>query len=206
MNHLRFSGLTDAEQRQALESLLRGEPVIMDLLDRLETFSLRDGWLVSGAIYNTVWNLLTDRPPLTGIKDADIIYFDDGDLSYEAEDKVIEAGERHFAGVPLPVEIRNQARVHLWYERRFGRVFGAPLTHACASLERYASETHAVAVRLANGAMEIVAPFGLDHMFSFRIVPNTAMDNEETHQAKGLRAKSVWPEIELIPWEDARCV
>ena len=53
------------------------------------------------------------------IRDADFFYFDD-DTSWEAEDAVIRAGADLFADLPVPVEIRNEARVHLWYADRFG--------------------------------------------------------------------------------------
>ncbi|RUX51794.1 hypothetical protein EOA33_05065, partial [Mesorhizobium sp. M4A.F.Ca.ET.050.02.1.1] len=51
-----------------------------------------------------------------------------------------------------------------------------------------------------DGALELVAPFGLDDVFSFRITPNRVMDNQRTHEAKGKRAQECWPEIEVVPW------
>jgi hypothetical protein len=64
--------------------------------------------------------VVTNRPPSEGIKDYDLFYFDDSDLSWEAENEVIRAGEAAFRDLPVAVEIRNEARVHLWYEGRFG--------------------------------------------------------------------------------------
>lgn len=60
-----------------------------------------------------VWNVVTGRPPTSGIKDYDVFYFDGGDLSWEAEAAVIKAGWEVTAGLPAEVEIRNEARVHL---------------------------------------------------------------------------------------------
>ena len=37
-------------------------------------------------------------------------------------------------------------------------------------------------------------------MFSFRLVPNYALDNRETHEKKGARIKAVWPEVAVEPW------
>ena len=200
--HLRHAGASPERQRQALEDIVRAQPVLMDVLTGLRAMALPDAWLVSGAIYNAVWNHLTGRPALTGIKDVDLIYFDGADLSYEAEDRAIKAAEVVFAGLPLPVELRNQARVHLWFPQRFGIVV-TPLTHSTQSLTRYASRTHAVAIRLeADDTMTIEAPFGLDDLFAFRITPNAVLDNRAAHDAKGARAKSVWPEITVVPWPD----
>ena len=68
---------------------------------------------------------------------------------------------------------------------------------------RYASKTHSVAVRLeADDTLTILAPFGLDDIFSFRVVPNPALMNRPAHDAKGARAKAQWPEITVVPWPD----
>jgi hypothetical protein len=200
MTHLRFAGRPHDEQVTALETIVRGEPLLMAVLEGLRDLDLPDWLLVSGAIYNSVWNALTGRPSLTGIKDIDVIYFDDTDLSYEAEDKVIGAVDARFAQLPVPVEVRNQARVHLWFPKKFGTNY-PQLTRAAQSLDYYASRTHAVAVRLdVDGTLDVVAPFGLNDIFSFRVIPNHALDNRKAHVEKGARAKAVWPELIVEPW------
>jgi hypothetical protein len=201
-SHLRYSGRSQAEQRAALEAIICSSPLLMAVLEGVRQDGLPEPLLVAGAIYNLVWNRLTGRPDHTGINDIDVVYFDDSDLSYEAEDRVIKRLDRRFAGLPLPVQVRNQARVHLWFPQKFGVPF-APLTSSAEMLGRYASKTHAVGVRLeADDRLTLVAPFGLDDIFSFRIVPNPVLRNKPAHETKGARAKSVWPELTVVPWED----
>ncbi|MCD7060466.1 nucleotidyltransferase family protein [Pelagibacterium xiamenense] len=198
--HLKWAGRPDDEQRAALEAIVRGHAVLMEVLEGLRAMELPDHLVGSGAIYNAVWSHLTGKPLLTGTKDIDVIYFDDSDLSYEAEDAVIRSVVSRFAHLPVPVEVRNQARVHLWFPERFGFAV-PPLERTKDALLRYASKTHAVAIRLeADGALTIEAPFGLDDMFAFRITPNRSLDNKYTHHEKGARAKAIWPEIEVVPW------
>jgi hypothetical protein len=200
--HLRFSGADADTQREALEAIIRAQPVLMDVLEGLRSLALPDHLLVAGAIYNEVWNYLTSRPALTGVNDIDVFYFDASDTGWDAEDRVIKALDQRFAGLPVPVQVRNQARVHLWFEQKFGSPF-SPLTSSAEMLGRYASKTHAVGARLDDdGRMAIVAPFGLDDLFSFRMVPNPVLDNRVSHTAKGLRAKTIWPELTLIPWPE----
>ena len=202
-DHLRYSGAGEAAQRAALAAIVRSSPLLMEVLRGLRDDGLADHLLVAGAIYNLVWNRLTGRPDLTGINDIDVFYFDDRDLSYEAEDLVIRRLAARFAHLPLPVQVRNQARVHLWFPQKFGVPFG-PLRSSGEMLGRYASRTHAVAARLeADDSLTIVAPFGLDDIFSFRITPNPVLMNKPAHDAKGARAKSVWPELTVVPWEEA---
>ncbi|HEV7275774.1 MAG TPA: nucleotidyltransferase family protein [Devosiaceae bacterium] len=198
--HLRYSGRGKAVQAAALEKMVRAEPVLMEVLTLARQLALPDCWLVSGAIYNSVWNVLTGRPSLRGVKDIDLFYFDAKDLSYEAEDVVIRAAAPIFAHLPLPVEIRNQARVHLWYERRFGQPY-APLRTSREAIDRFASTTHSVGLQLDHrDRLLVYAPYGLDEMFSFRLTPNRAQDNRRTHEAKAARALTLWPELQVEAW------
>ena len=200
--HLRYAGAAPESQRQALAAIIRDQPMLMAVLEQLRDMALPDHLLVAGAIYNSVWNALTGRAALTGINDIDVIYFDDRDLGWDAEDRVIKALEARFADLPIPVQARNQARVHLWFEQKFGIAF-PPLTSSSQMLGRYASKTHAVGARLDDaGGLEIVAPFGLDDLFSFRMVPNPVLDNRVAHASKAERAKAIWPELTIIAWPD----
>jgi hypothetical protein len=129
-----------------------------------------------------------------------VSYHDASDISYGPEDRVIRALAWRFADLPVPVLVRNQARVHLWFPQKFGQSF-EPLSSSAEMLLRYASKTHAVAARLeADDTITIHAPFALDDIFSFRIVPNHVLANRPAHEAKGARAKSVWPELTVEPW------
>ena len=83
--------MTDAE----LAQLIRQNPVNAALLDRLPGLGVAQGTLVAGALFQTVWNLRSGRPPQEGIRDYDVFYWHD-DLSYEAEDRVIRRADSLF--------------------------------------------------------------------------------------------------------------
>ena len=171
-----------------LEAIIRSDPDLMAVLERLREAALPNWRIVSGCLYQTVWNVLTDRPRGTGIADIDVIYHDAGDVSWEAEDRII----RRFGP---PLQIRNQARVHLWYEKHFGVPY-APLRSADESLSRYPVIVQAVGIRLEDdGRLDIVAPFGLQDVFAMVMRPNPAFPHRATFDAKVARAKAVWPEV-----------
>jgi hypothetical protein len=200
MSHLRFATSSLQEQQAALVSIIRSEDWLMDALRKARTLGVEDDWIVAGAIYNTVWNRLTGRPSLHGIKDIDLFYFDPSDLSYEAEDRIIRRGDTLFAGSPVPVEIRNQARVHLWFGRHFGFEI-EPIRDCRDSIGRFASIGYCIGVRLGDeDNIEVFAPYGLADLFSFRIRPNRFCDNRRTHEKKAARAMSHWPELTVDPW------
>lgn len=145
----------------------------MRVLETARALAVPDWLLFSGAVYQAVLNRLTARPAEHGIKDYDLGYFDGSDLSYEAEDRVIR---RVAAALPETlrsiVEVRNQARVHLWFEAHFGEPY-TPLSGTAEALERFVSPTFAVGVRLdADGRLHIEAPFGLADLFALRLRRN----------------------------------
>src|ERR1700720_3532825 len=164
---------SESELHERLTAVLRATPPLMQVLSVARRLNLPDWLVFSGAVYQPVLNHLTGRALDYGIKDYDLGYFDASDLSYDAEDAIIRRVKAVFKE-PLRsmVEVRNQARVHLWFEAKFGEAYG-PLSSTAEALERFASATFAVGVRLeSDDRLYIVAPFGLANLFVLRLVPN----------------------------------
>jgi hypothetical protein len=178
-----------------LEAILRAAPSLMQVLETARELALPDWLVVSGAVYQRVFNHLTGRDPDYGVKDYDLAYFDASDISYDAEDAVIQRAAAAFAP-PLRdlVEVRNQARVHVWFEDHFGEAY-APLSCSAEALERFVSSTCSVGVRLGDdGRMIIVAPFGLEELFAMRMRPNPIRRTGGFERAAAAM-KSRWPEL-----------
>jgi uncharacterized protein len=142
-----------------------------------------------------VHNHLTGRPLDHGIKDYDLAYFDASDPSYEAGDLVIRQVRAAF-NEPLRsmVEVRNQARVHLWFEAKFGEPY-PPLSYTAKALERFTSATFAVGVRLEpDDRLHIEAPFGLTDLFALRLRLNPR--RKTVHFAStATDVQRRWPEL-----------
>ena len=193
-------GSSEESRHTALREIIANTDELMDILKTIKASHIPDSWLVSGGLYQTVWNTLSSYPASHGIKDYDVIYFDGTDLSYEAEDKIIRQFNRLLPALSDRLEVRNQARVHLWYEKKFGRPY-APLSCSMEALTTYASKTHAVAARLTSeGAIETYAPFGLANVFAMRLVPNYAVPNKVTYDQKATRMKALWSQLTVVPW------
>src|SRR5277367_1327581 len=138
----------------------------MRVLLTIRALYLPDCLIMSGAVYQRVLNVLTKRAPDYGIRDYDVGYFDASDISYEAEDGVIRRVAAAF-DEPLrsAVEVRNQARVHVWFESHFGEPY-TPLSCTTEALERFVPPMFAVGVRLKHDdRLHIAAPFGLSDLF-----------------------------------------
>lgn len=182
-----------------LTDLVRADAGLMHVLTTVRALDLPDWRLVSGAVYQAVWNARTGRPVGYGVKDYDLAYFDASDLSYEAEDIVIK---RVVAAFDEPfrsqVEVRNQARVHLWFQDRFGEPYEA-LGSTDEALGRFVAPTFAVGVRLeADDSLTIAAPFGLDDVFAMTIRPNPNRPRAKGWAKAVDSARARWPELTVI--------
>lgn len=182
-----------------LEAIVRDAPSLMSVLRTSRRMALPDWLIVSGAVYQRVWNHLTARDPDYGIRDYDLAYFDP-DTSYEAEDIFIKRAAALF---PPPfdalVEVRNQARVHLWFADHFKTDEPYPaLSDSAEALTRFLAPAFAVGVRLeADDSLTVEAPFGLEDLFALRLSP-TARGKGESWARVVASAKARWPEITVV--------
>ena len=192
----------DEQLRHFKTALLRNQ-TLAEVLARAAGLGLPDWYLVAGCLFQTVWNVATGQPPEAGILDYDLAYFDRSDPSWAAEDAVIQAGNRVFAGLPAPVQIRNQARVHLWYEEKFGRSC-PPHDSTETAITTYEATTAAVGVRLLpGGRLRVYAPYGLSDIFDMMVRPNPVLASREVYEAKTARWQRQWPELTVLPWPAA---
>jgi hypothetical protein len=177
---------------------VRRNPVNRLILERLPGFGLADAWLVSGAVFQTVWNVLTGRAPHYGIKDYDIFYFDT-DTSWEAEDAVIHRVAAAVSDVGVSIEPRNQARVHLWYANKFGSAY-SPLRRATEGIDRFLARAAQVGVRPAEHGYEVYAPHGFADISTLTIRPNRCANfRPDLYEAKAVAWKARWPELCILP-------
>jgi uncharacterized protein len=186
-------------QIQALEEILMGSKLVREVLERSEKFDLPNWYLAAGAICQTVWNYGHGFPDAHELKDCDLVYCDTTDVSYEAEDVVIKQGEKIFGDLPVEVEIRNQARVYLWYEKRFG-VPTQPYEKTEEGINTFPATASAVGIRLDNGKLSVYAPYGLRDIFAMIVRPNKTLVTEAAYNAKVERWAKVWPRLKTMPW------
>ena len=187
----------EAELAEWLAAIVRGAPSLMRVLLTARALDLPDWLIMSGAVYQRVLNALTKQAPDYGVRDYDLGYFDSSDISYEAEDAVIRRVAAAF-DEPLrsAVEVRNQARVHVWFEGHFGESY-TPLSCTAEALERFVSPMFAVGVRLGpDDRLHVEAPFGLKDLFALRLRPNPWRPNRGFNRAAASAANR-WPEVSI---------
>lgn len=173
---------------------VKANPVNALLLDRLPSLNLPQGYLCAGSLFQSFWNVKSGLDIPHGIKDYDVFYYDP-DTSWEAEDAVITQARDLLGAIADKVEIRNQARVHLWYEARFGSPI-EPLTSSKHGIEQFLIECSCVGLALDDGSL--YAPYGLFDMASGRLKMNPANPKPELFLQKAQDYQSRWPWLQII--------
>ena len=173
-------------------------PVNQTIADELFRLALPDAWIVSGCLVQTVWNVLTARPVDYGIDDYDIFYFDP-EPSWQAEDAVIRRLQDSLAARGVKIEVRNQARVHLWYPQKHGLPYPA-LQSSTEGIDRFLTRNTQIGIRRTQGGYDVYAPNGFDDVERMIVRPNPGPNfSAESYNAKTARWKKLWPEITVLP-------
>ncbi len=167
------------------------------ILERFDRLALPQVWLTGGCLFQTIWNLQTGWPADRAIKDYDLFYFD-RDRSAAAEQAHRQAAASMFADLNVSLDIRNQARVPLWYEAKFGQP--CPDFHDTRDgIRNFLFTCSCIALRRNGaGATELFAPHGFDDLYQGRLRPNPLADHRDdlfTAKAKSYRAR--WPHLRL---------
>lgn len=193
--------LPRVRQRRAAQLFLKHillNRFIREILDGLPDLDVT-AWLTAGCLVQTAWNLQAQRRPHEGIDDYDLIYFDP-DVSWESEDRVIKRAAAVYGHLPIRIEIRNQARVPLWYRPKFLIDF-PPVRNAEHAVLRFPSRTTAIAVtRFVNGEYAFYAPFGFRDALMGRVRPNFRLPLEQVYNTKVARWRQEWPALRVEPW------
>ena len=191
--------LPSAEQKRELLDAVRASPLLCPILERWDELALPDCWLAAGAVAQTIWNSKLGKPHDHGIRDIDLVYFDENDLSKESEDAHAHRIWGLFPEVPVNLDVKNEARVHLWYAERFGEVI-APYRSSKDAITTFPTTATAFGLRCAGDKIEIYAPYGLADVLQLRIVANKKQITREVYLAKTMRWRELWPELEIVDW------
>ncbi|MFT4266308.1 MAG: nucleotidyltransferase family protein [Xenophilus sp.] len=180
--------------------LALANPANRAILDRLPALGLPDAWLVAGCLFQTVWNLRSGRTAAEGIRDYDLFYFDAADLSPEAEAAVGRRVQAACADLGVTLEVKNQARVHTWYEAWFGAPY-SPLRSAMEGIDRFLVDGTCVGLQAGDGGLTLYTPDGLDGLLHGVLRPNRRSPDARLYAAKARDYQRRWPWLAVLDAE-----
>lgn len=190
------------EQLEILEKILLQNKKLKEALEKLSTSNLKNYYIGAGAINQTVFNYYHGYETDYGIKDFDIVYFDE-DLSYEKEDKIIKEVNNLLKDINIECDIKNEARVHLWYKDKFGFEI-SPYSSVEDAISKWGTTITCIGVRLEKEKLKVFAPYGLNDLFTMTIKPVKKNFRQEQYEEKTLKWKEKWPLLTVIPWDESK--
>ncbi len=171
----------------------------MTVLEAVRVLRL-PGWCVGGGVIrNMVWDHLHAHAKPSFLADVDVAYFESASESERREEKL----ERQLATNMPDVcwDVKNQAKVHQWFERKFGYTV-PPLNSTFEAVGTWPETATAVGVCLtADDRLQILAPLGLDDLLSMVIRRNPTRVSVEIYRQRiaEKRYHERWPRVTVYP-------
>jgi hypothetical protein len=157
------------------------------------------GWWVGGGVLrDLVWDRLHGDFDPARVHDVDLAFYDPVDLSHAREVALEHALSARLPGVVW--DVKNQAAVHTWYQRRFG-VRVAPLGSVAEGVATWPETATAVAVRLdGDDRLEVLAPCGLADLLDgvCRRNPRRVTAEQYRRRLARKRVAERWPKVVII--------
>ena len=187
---------SDADRRR-LEAILRASTWFMGVLEAARAVNAPEWAIGAGVIRDLVWDHLHERP-LGEVKDIDLAFFDPSDLRSE-RDAAVEAELRSLRP-DVDWDAKNQAAVHLWYERKFDHAI-EPITSISDAIGRWPETATAVGLRLErSGGLTVIAPLGLSDLLGLVLRRNPRQVTREYFEQWRARKDVArrWPRVLVV--------
>ena len=191
-------GSNSLELEQRLIDFAQRSAWFMSALSAVRELGLTSWCVGAGAVRNLVWDALHESAPST-LADVDVAYFDAAAIP--GHEKQLE--DRLMARFPhTPWDVKNQARVHEWFEGHFGYPVQPLLSleEAVASWPEYVT---CVGLTLqADDSIKVIAPYGLEDLFGIVVRHNPVRATVETYRQRiqQKRYAERWPRVTVIAY------
>ena len=168
-------------------------PHLMGLLRAVATLGIDDCWIGAGVIRNAVWDYLHGYPvQLVPGGDVDVVYCDHRNADPQSDLVIERRLRRNFTNIPWSVG--NQARMH-------ARNGDAPYRDVEDAIRRWPETATAIAARLCEGQVRIIAPHGVDDLVAMIVRPTAAFATKPAVYERRLASKDWarrWPGLTFL--------
>jgi hypothetical protein len=175
-----------------IAQFLQRQPLILSILKQVEALLIEDCWVGAGLVRNAIWDHLHGRPVellLNG--DVDVVYWDPSDTNPKRDVAIEKHLFRENAGIPWSVH--NQARMH----EHNG---DAPYSNTEDAIRCWPETATAIAVRVRDGAVEVLAPHGVEDLVNLIVRPTPAFTQKQSIYRARICSKDWaqrWPRLQF---------
>ena len=107
--------------------------------------------------------------------------------------------EKRLKDIDIVSDIKNQARVHIWYNPKYG-TNREPYTSCEDAVSSWGSTVTCIGIRKENGQLIVYCPYGLNDLFSLTIRPVKRYFDKESYEARSKRWKAKWDKLNIVEW------
>lgn len=183
---------------KVLEEMVLSNKMLKIALDRACQLGIEEYYIGAGCIAQTVWNTLFGNPIDYGIKDIDFVYFDKN-MDFVAENRMIAQIQKLYSDMKIEIDVKNQARVHIWYEEHFGYAI-KPYKSLESAIDTWPTTATAIGIRKDQNGLKVYCPFGLTDLFEKIVRANKIQITQEIYEKKAASWLQKWPGLKIIPW------
>lgn len=162
---MKYKTLND--QLEMAISILSENKELMDVLDYISTLQMPNNYIAAGSVFQTIWNKMDNRDLNYNIKDIDVIYYNDKDLSPEKDLEYFKLINTYCKDkeYKYKIDVSNEARMHIWKAEMYGMDIEQYKSSEDA-INKWIATVHAIGITKDSGKLKIYAPFGLSDIFS----------------------------------------
>ena len=176
-----------------IAAFIEQQAEMMRLLRLVAELRLADCWIGGGFIRDAVWDALHGRvPDCARLNDVDVVFFDRCRTT-AAHDQDIE--RELVARCPnVPWSVKNQARMHI-------RNGVPPYPDISGAIACWPETATAIAVRLDDGRVTLLAPHGVEDLVNLIVRPTPAFvsrRHEITTRVSSKNWQALWPRLTLL--------
>ena len=184
-------------------SILKKNKNLMDVLDYIDSLNMPNYYIASGALFQTIWNYYDNKDLNYGIKDIDVIYYDNSNITVEKDLKYYELIKEYVdkKGYKYGVDVSNEARMHLYRKKKYG-IETKPYKSSEDAIKRWLATINCVGIRKENGKYKVYAPYGLDDIFNKIVRPLKKEENaKDIYYEKVKSWQERFDNLKVIDWE-----
>ncbi|MDP3954431.1 MAG: nucleotidyltransferase family protein [bacterium] len=171
--------------------IVEDDPWIMGVINKADSLNLSDWLIGAGFVRNKVWDYLHGyNKPNLDTADIDLVYYDPNGNNQEDDEKLSEELKKE---TRVEWEVVNQFYAHKWNGL-------PPYKSTEDAISQWPETVTAIGVKLEDGKLKLVAPYGIDDLVNMIIRPSPKFNDinrvKERVQEKGWLEK--WPKLKLV--------
>lgn len=191
------------EQLETFIYILKQNKNLMVMLDYISELNLPNFYIAAGSVFKTIWNYYDVRDLNFGIKDIDVIYYNNDDLSVEKDIEYYNLISKYAKSknIEYEIDVSNEARMHLWQMKHNQGKKIEQYQNSEDAISKWIATVHAIGITKENDEIKVYAPYGLSDIFSKTIRPIKHENNsKELYDKKVKSWNKRFKDLNIIKW------